>query len=148
MSVGEGICGEWLRHVKGCEFVQYNLETTEVQGEIDVIGINLAELYRLCLRSRAAPRHRPPVQYEQPAGIGPLGEIKGSSPMGATHWAKRPNSPPAAAEKSIVCTGTAVATSSSGPGAGTTTARTARPSSAREKRPSMRGIGGWLSVIK
>ena len=43
MNVGEEICGGWLRHVKGCEFVQYNLETTQVQGEIDVIGINLAE---------------------------------------------------------------------------------------------------------
>lgn len=43
MNVGEEICGEWLRHVKGCEFVQYNLKTTQVQGEIDVIGINLAE---------------------------------------------------------------------------------------------------------
>ena len=43
MNVGEEICGEWLRHVKGCEFVQYNLKTTQVQGEIDVIGINLNE---------------------------------------------------------------------------------------------------------
>lgn len=43
MNVGEEICGEWLRHVKGCEFVQYNLKTIQVQGEIDVIGINLSE---------------------------------------------------------------------------------------------------------
>ena len=43
MNIGEEICGEWLRHIKGCEFVQYNLKTTAVQGEIDVIGINLAE---------------------------------------------------------------------------------------------------------
>ncbi|MBL7044306.1 MAG: hypothetical protein ISR77_37105 [Pirellulaceae bacterium] len=43
MNVGEEICGEWLRHVKGCEFVQYNLKTMQVQGEIDVIGINLSE---------------------------------------------------------------------------------------------------------
>ena len=43
MNIGEEICGEWLRHVCRCEFVQYNLKTPDVQGEIDVIGINLAE---------------------------------------------------------------------------------------------------------
>lgn len=42
MNIGEEICGEWLRHVKQCEFVQYNLRTPDVQGEIDVIGISLA----------------------------------------------------------------------------------------------------------
>jgi hypothetical protein len=41
MNVGEEICGEWLRHVKGCQFVQYNVQTTESQGEIDVIGIDI-----------------------------------------------------------------------------------------------------------
>ena len=41
MNVGEEICGEWLRWVKGCDFVQYNLKTQTVQGEIDVIGIDL-----------------------------------------------------------------------------------------------------------
>lgn len=43
MNIGEEICGEWLRHVRNCEFIQYNLRTTEVQGEIDVIGINLTD---------------------------------------------------------------------------------------------------------
>lgn len=43
MNVGEEICGEWLRHVGGCEFVQYNLKTTDVQGEIDVIGLNMKD---------------------------------------------------------------------------------------------------------
>ncbi len=43
MNIGEEICGEWLRHARKCEFVQYNLKTPDVQGEIDVIGINLAE---------------------------------------------------------------------------------------------------------
>jgi len=41
MNIGEEICGEWLQHVRGCEFVQYNLKTPDVQGELDVIGINL-----------------------------------------------------------------------------------------------------------
>lgn len=41
MNIGEEICGEWLRHVEGCEFIQYNLKTPHIQGEIDVIGINL-----------------------------------------------------------------------------------------------------------
>ena len=43
MNIGEEICGEWLRHMKGCDFVQYNVRTTEVQGEIDVVGINLKD---------------------------------------------------------------------------------------------------------
>jgi Holliday junction resolvase-like predicted endonuclease len=41
MNIGEEICGEWLRHIKGCEFIQYNLKTSDVQGEIDVIGLNM-----------------------------------------------------------------------------------------------------------
>ena len=41
MSIGEEICGEWLRHAKGCEFIQYNLRTPDVQGEVDVIGLNM-----------------------------------------------------------------------------------------------------------
>ena len=41
MNIGEEICGEWLRHVQGCEFIQYNLKTPDVQGEIDVIGLNV-----------------------------------------------------------------------------------------------------------
>jgi Holliday junction resolvase-like predicted endonuclease len=42
VNIGEEICGEWLRLVQGCEFIQYNLKTPAVQGEIDVIGISLA----------------------------------------------------------------------------------------------------------
>jgi hypothetical protein len=41
MNIGEEICGEWLRHMKGCEFIQYNLKTPGAQGEIDVIGLNM-----------------------------------------------------------------------------------------------------------
>lgn len=40
---GEEICGEWLRHKRGCDFISYNVNTTEQQGEIDVVGINLAK---------------------------------------------------------------------------------------------------------
>ena len=39
---GEELVGEYLRHIRGCEFVQYNLRTSVVQGEIDVIGIDMA----------------------------------------------------------------------------------------------------------
>ncbi len=42
MNIGEEICGEWLRHVKGCDFVQYNVKPRAEQGEIDVVGIDLA----------------------------------------------------------------------------------------------------------
>jgi hypothetical protein len=41
MNIGEEICGEWLRHVEKCEFIQYNLQTQDVQGEVDVIGLNM-----------------------------------------------------------------------------------------------------------
>lgn len=41
MNIGEEICGEWLRNVKQCEFIQYNLRTPDVQGEVDVIGLNM-----------------------------------------------------------------------------------------------------------
>ena len=43
MNIGEEICGEWLRHVCRCEFIQYNLKTPDIQSEVDVIGINLSE---------------------------------------------------------------------------------------------------------
>lgn len=43
MNIGEEICGEWLRHLRGCDFVQYNVRTKAVQGEIDVVGINLKD---------------------------------------------------------------------------------------------------------
>jgi Holliday junction resolvase-like predicted endonuclease len=42
-NIGEEIAGEYLKIVKGCDFVQYNLHTPGIQGEIDVIGINIKE---------------------------------------------------------------------------------------------------------
>jgi hypothetical protein len=43
VNIGEQICGEWLRHIGRCEFIQYNLKPPGIQGEIDVIGINLGD---------------------------------------------------------------------------------------------------------
>lgn len=37
---GEEIVGEYLKYFLGCDFVEYNLYTPDIQGEIDVIGIN------------------------------------------------------------------------------------------------------------
>lgn len=37
---GEEIVGEYLKHFLNCDFVEYNLYTPDVQGEIDVVGIN------------------------------------------------------------------------------------------------------------
>jgi hypothetical protein len=37
---GEEIVGEYLKYFLGCDFVEYNLYTPDVQGEIDVVGIN------------------------------------------------------------------------------------------------------------
>ena len=40
-NLGERIVGDYLRHIEGCDFVDFNVYTKAVQGEIDVIGINL-----------------------------------------------------------------------------------------------------------
>ncbi len=47
MNVGEELVAAYLQYIKGCEFTQTNLYTVDVQGEIDVVGINLItrELY-------------------------------------------------------------------------------------------------------
>jgi Holliday junction resolvase-like predicted endonuclease len=39
-NIGEEITGAWLQVCEDCEFIQYNLQTPDIQGEIDVIGIN------------------------------------------------------------------------------------------------------------
>lgn len=36
----EEVVGEYLKLFLGCDFVEYNLYTPDVQGEIDVVGIN------------------------------------------------------------------------------------------------------------
>ena len=41
MNVGEELVTAYLEHKLKCEFVQQNLYTVEVQGEIDVVGISL-----------------------------------------------------------------------------------------------------------
>ena len=40
---GEHLVGQYLRIVEKCDFVEYNLQTKFVQGEIDVVGINSAK---------------------------------------------------------------------------------------------------------
>jgi hypothetical protein len=37
---GEEVVGEYLKIILGCDFVEYNLYTPDIQGEIDVVGIN------------------------------------------------------------------------------------------------------------
>ena len=37
---GEHLVGQYLRNVKNCDFVEYNLQTVSPQGEIDVVGID------------------------------------------------------------------------------------------------------------
>lgn len=39
-NIGEELAGEYLRHFRGCDFITYNITTTEVQGEIDVFAMN------------------------------------------------------------------------------------------------------------
>ena len=40
-NIGEEITGEYLRIVRKCDFIQYNLQNPDIQGEIDVVGIDL-----------------------------------------------------------------------------------------------------------
>jgi len=40
-NLGEELVASYLEYIKGCEFIQKNLYTPDVQGEIDVVGINL-----------------------------------------------------------------------------------------------------------
>jgi len=37
---GEHLVGQYLKLIKKCDFVEYNLQTKFAQGEIDVVGIN------------------------------------------------------------------------------------------------------------
>jgi len=39
---GERLVGDYLRHIVGCDFVDFNVYTKRTQGEIDVIGVNLS----------------------------------------------------------------------------------------------------------
>ncbi|MGS2779922.1 hypothetical protein ACVBAX_21525 [Robertmurraya sp. GLU-23] len=41
MNIGEEIVASYLEYIKECDFVQRNLYTKDVQGEIDVVGVNL-----------------------------------------------------------------------------------------------------------
>lgn len=42
-NVGEEIAGLYLQVNRGCDFVQYNLYTPDVQGEIDVVAVNFVD---------------------------------------------------------------------------------------------------------
>ena len=41
VNLGEEIVAAYLQYIKRCEFIQQNLYTPDVQGEIDVVGIDL-----------------------------------------------------------------------------------------------------------
>ena len=41
MNIGEEIVMAYLQYIKGCEFIQSNLYTPDIQGEIDVVGIDI-----------------------------------------------------------------------------------------------------------
>ena len=40
---GEHLVGQYLKTVKNCDFVEYNLQTKSTQGEIDVVEIDSAQ---------------------------------------------------------------------------------------------------------
>ena len=41
MDTGEEIVIAYLKYIKGCDFIQSNLYTPDIQGEIDVVGIDI-----------------------------------------------------------------------------------------------------------
>lgn len=43
LNVGEQLVSSYLRYIRKCDFIQTNLYTVESQGEIDVVGLNIAE---------------------------------------------------------------------------------------------------------
>jgi hypothetical protein len=42
-DIGESLVGSYLRYLKECEVVVYNVHTPDVQGELDVIGLKHGE---------------------------------------------------------------------------------------------------------
>jgi hypothetical protein len=40
---GERLVGDYLRYIKNCDFVDFNVYTKKTQGEIDVVAANLSE---------------------------------------------------------------------------------------------------------
>lgn len=40
-NLGEELVASYLEYINGCDFIQKNLYTPDIQGEIDVVGINL-----------------------------------------------------------------------------------------------------------
>ncbi len=42
-TVSEEICGEYLKLALKCDFIQYNVNNPDIQGEIDVVGISLLD---------------------------------------------------------------------------------------------------------
>jgi Holliday junction resolvase-like predicted endonuclease len=40
-NTGEEIAGAYLKSCLGCDFLEFNFQTPDVQGEIDVVGINI-----------------------------------------------------------------------------------------------------------
>ena len=42
-NIGEELVGAWLGVIEECDFVQYNVQTRENQGEIDVVGLTVAQ---------------------------------------------------------------------------------------------------------
>ena len=43
LNVGEQLVSSYLRYVRSCNFIETNVYTGKSQGEIDVVGLNLAE---------------------------------------------------------------------------------------------------------
>jgi len=42
-NIGEEIAGAYLKACLGCDFLEFNLQTPDIQGEIDVVGIKVKE---------------------------------------------------------------------------------------------------------
>jgi hypothetical protein len=49
MEIGESLVAAYMRHVRGCDLILTNVHLSDIQGELDVIGLERSEPQRLWL---------------------------------------------------------------------------------------------------
>lgn len=70
---GEHLVGQYLREILKCDFVEYNLQIKETQGEIDVVGINSSE--KEVIICEVATHLETGLQYKRIVNL--VGEVNG-----------------------------------------------------------------------
>ena len=49
---GEEVVGEYLKIKLNCDFIEYNLHTPDIQGEIDLLELMLRAKCSMCVKSQ------------------------------------------------------------------------------------------------